>query len=205
MENWMKITFEKNMRLWEALELFEDFIKEQSGDYFLLKGNMTINVSLKNDIGRINPDNERQFYFDKKQFELLQNDKRRKEDIRLEDEWDLYTGNHRFSELVKAINADHKYLAEAQEKRRSLEKIEKRKKELQKHERQLNNEKSRLEFLKPFIEMVNEKRVKSEYVEYNYNKWVKRMIFEFDKVYVFEYHPEVEGECQLRLEEESFF
>ncbi len=47
----MKIIFEKGLKVHEALKLFRNFMMEEAEEYPILKNNMSIDISLKNDIG----------------------------------------------------------------------------------------------------------------------------------------------------------
>lgn len=65
----MKITFNKNMKVYEVLDFLLEFFEEEAAEYPVLKTNMSIDISLKNDIGQISPNNEMKFSFGKEDYE----------------------------------------------------------------------------------------------------------------------------------------
>jgi len=57
----VKIVVEQGTSMDETLELVVSFLKNNYSDYSLLKGNLNMYITLKNDLGQVCPDNEREF------------------------------------------------------------------------------------------------------------------------------------------------
>jgi hypothetical protein len=198
----MKIIFEKDLNIREALELLQNFMmEEETGEYPLLKNNMTVDISLKNEIGQINPDNERKFIFGRADYDKIVIEEKEFADERLHEEWQHFISDYHYRELIKEIQSDRNYIETAHEKNRNSQYIEKRKIILLKHEKELIDEKARLESLNRFIELVNQNNVKYEYIEYSPGRWSKIMIFELDETYIFEYNPGAFGDFELRTKD----
>lgn len=194
----MKITFEKGMCVYKAKRIFEDFIRSDVEDYPLLKNNMTINITLKNDINEINPRNEINYYFDESSYEYIDDEKKEDASYRLEEEWEEFLSEYKLRRLTKEIESDRKYIETATEKSRKQANIDKRKSYLLEHETELVNEKNRLQFLEKFSDYKKNGKVKYEYKEYYPGYWPKEMIFEMEETYIFLCDPQVHGSGELR-------
>lgn len=197
----MKITFEKGLKVSEALELFRNFMMDEAEEYPILKNNMSIDILLINDIGQISPNNERKFTFGKADYDKIKIEEQEYADERLREEWKSFISDFHCRNLSRAIESDRNYIETAHEKNRNPQYVEKRKILLLKHEEELVNEKARLESLNRFIDLVNENKVKYEYIEYSSGRWSKIMIFELNETYIFECNPDVFGDYELRTKD----
>ncbi|WP_395546908.1 MULTISPECIES: hypothetical protein [unclassified Lacrimispora] len=197
----MKIIFEKGMKVSKVLKLLRNFMMEEAEEYPILKNNMSIDILLKNDVGQINPNNERKFLFGKADYNKIEIEEKEYADERLCDEWKSFISDYHYLELVKAIESDHNYIETADEKKRNPQYVEKREKILLEHEKELIDEKARLESLNRFIDMVNKNKVIYKYIEYSTGRWTKIMIFELEETYIFEYDPEIYYDHELRVKD----
>ncbi len=123
----MKIIFEKGLKVREALELFRNFMMEEAEEYPILKNNMSIDISLKNDIGQISPNSERKFIFGRVDYDKIEIEAKEYADERLREEWEVFISDYDYCELIKAIESDRNYIETADEKKRSPQYVEKRK------------------------------------------------------------------------------
>lgn len=131
----MKIIFEKGIKVEQMMECLEKFILEKAEDYPILKNDMTVNITLKNNINQINPDNERVFNISKKDIDEMVEEQKKEElehaDWIFEEQWKIFIRDYSAS-IIREIKTDENYLAIAEEKGRSKQNIEKRKKSLEK-------------------------------------------------------------------------
>jgi hypothetical protein len=191
----MKLIFDKNLELYDIIRLLSDFLQDKADDYRLLKNDMTVTVLLENVVGLDDPDNERVFHFNNEDLTKYDEEKKEQAAFKLSEEWISYTIDSRKS-MKDHIETDKNYLATANEKNRSLQNIERRKKTLQRHERELVIEEERMAFISRFIDLVNEGNVKYEFVKLN-DKWAQIMIFELEDTYIFCTHAYVWGDGKL--------
>lgn len=192
----MKLVFDKNLYVNDIISLLSEFLKNHAEDYPLFKNDMTVTVLLKNELGQVNPDNERVFRFNNE--ELTRYDEERKENAayKLKEDWSSYTCDFR-KRIKDDIETDKNYLETVNEKNRSLLNIEKRKKILQKHERELDIEEERMAFIGRFVDLVNERNVRYEFVKL-IDGWAQIMIFELEDTYVFSSDAYVWGSGELK-------
>jgi len=62
----MRIVCEKGHDGRKMMNILIEFIKEETSEYPTLKEDMVIEITLKNDINQINPNNEREFFLVKR-------------------------------------------------------------------------------------------------------------------------------------------
>ena len=162
----MKIIFEKGIKVEQMMECLEKFISEQAEDYPILKNDMTVNITLKNNINQINPDNERIFNFSKENIDEMEQEQKREElehaDCMFEEQWRIFIRDSSAS-IIREIKTDENYLAIAEEKGRSKQNIEKRKKSLEKNKKRLEQEYKRIGLITSYVEMYKKGQVNFEY------------------------------------------
>lgn len=190
----MRIVCEKGHNARKMMNILMDFIVEETSEYPTLKEDMVIEITLKNSINQINPNNEREFYFGQKEIDQKETEEERELDYYLKEHWDTFLLQS-IGSLMKEIETDRKYISTAEENGRKLENIERRKKALVKKEKRLIEEKERQVQLRPFVEMVENKQVRYQYKKSAFDGKIKIMEFEIDgKSYTFEYAKYVWGD-----------
>lgn len=162
----MKIVFEKGIKACQMMECLKEFILQQAEEYPILKNDMVVSITLKNNINQINPDNERRFTFTKKDMDEIEQAQRKEElegaDWMFEEQWKSFT--HDASDyIIREIESDKKYLASAEEMERSFKNIEKRKKTLEKNQKRLEQECEKIRVIAPYIQMYKNGQVDFEY------------------------------------------
>lgn len=186
----MKIVFEKGIEACQMMECLKKFILEQAEEYPILKNDMVVNITLKNNINQINPDNERKFTFTKKDMDEIEEEQRRKElgraDWMFEEQWGLFTLDCSDS-IIREIESDKKYLASAEAMGRSLKNIEKRKKTLKKNQKRLEQEYEELRAIAPYLQMYEKGQVDLKYeTEECYDVFADEYSIEVVKIMKFE-------------------
>lgn len=193
----VKITFEKGIRLHEMLEFLELYLLDEYEGEIVLTKKIEINLLLDEYQG-YNDYNERVYSIGKKYCAKMEELKKQDADIKLEEEWEAYTGEWYYNKLLEENTTDQKYLETAVENNRSKKEIERRKGNLLRREKKLKEERERLNYLKRFIDMVKEDKVKYKYIEYKQGRWEKVIIFELEEPYIFYYNPYIDGVGELK-------
>lgn len=193
----MKIICEKGHDARMMMEILYDFLLRETGEYPILKDDMVIEITLKNDIKQINPNNEREFYLGQKEIDEKQEYEDDYYHSILEENWRLFANTSTVI-LERDIETAKNYIATASENNRKPENVEKRKKELMKLEKRLQKEKEKAMKLQPFIRMVEKGDVEYKYICNEYGQKIKAMLFEVDgKSYMFKYLSDSFGECYI--------
>lgn len=183
----MKIVCEKGHDAREMLNILTDFIMEQTLEYPILKNDMEIEVTFKNDANQINPNNERVFYFGQKELDEREAKEESVLDFLLKEHWSEFISEDTTT-LVKEIETDRNYISTAKENGRKPQNVENRKKALLKKEKRLTEKKEREVQLRPFIDMVKNKQVEYQYEKDEWGEKIKVITFEINKkTYTFRY------------------
>lgn len=186
----MKIIFEKGIKVCQMTECFKKFILEQAEEYPILKNDMVVSITLRNNINQINPDNERKFIFTKKDIDEIEEAQRREElvraDLMFKEQWELFTQDCSES-IIREIESDKKYLDSAEEMGRSLQNIEKRKKTFEKNQKHLEQEYEDLRAIAPYLQMYEKGQVDFKYeTEECYDVFTDEYSIELVKIMKFE-------------------
>lgn len=192
----MKIVCEKGHDARKMMKILMDFIEEETLGYPTLKEDMKIEITLKNNINQINPNNEREFYFGQKELDKKEEEEEEESelDYYLKEHWEMFILQN-IGSLMKEIETDRSYISTAEKNGRSPENIERRKKALANKEKRLIEEKERQLQLHPFAEMVKNEQVRYRYTETEYDGKIKIMEFDINgKSYTFEYAKYVWGD-----------
>ena len=125
----MKITIPKGTTLENALEHVKNLLAEQYSEYPLLNKDINIYVTLKDEKGKLCPDNKKEYFCTKDGFvDVLEQkiSQAKKETI---EQWKYYLEDQKLTvfRLQKAVSTDTNYFETAVEKNRKPENIEKRK------------------------------------------------------------------------------
>jgi len=190
----MKIVCEKGHDARKMMNILMDFIEEETLGYPTLKENMKIEITLKNNINQINPNNEREFYFGQKELDKKEAEEESELDYYLKEHWEMFLFQS-IDSLMKEIETDRRYISTAEENGRKPENIDRRKKSLAKKEKRLIEIKERQVQLHPLVEMVKNEQVRYRYKKTEFDGKIK--IIEFDingKTYTFEYSKYVLGD-----------
>lgn len=190
----MKIVCEKGHDARKMMKILMDFIEEETLGYPILKEDMKIEITLKNNINQINPNNEREFYFGQKELDKKEEEEESELDYYLKEHWEMFL-LHNIGSLMKEIETDKSYISTAEKNCRRPENIERRKKALANKEKKLIEEKERQLQLHPFAEMVKNEQVRYRYTKTEYDGKIKKMEFDINgKSYTFEYAKYVWGD-----------
>lgn len=189
----MRIVIEKGYDSKIMMAILSNFIFKHAEEYPILKENMIVDITLKNKINQIDPDNEREFYLGENELRNYKAEREEYYDYRLNEEWEDFIFDSSLS-IMKEIQKDKNYILTATEKGRKPENIEKRKLLLAKNERRLAEEQNRMKKLHPFIELYEKKQVKFQYEVDEWGDSFKAVIFDIDgENYTFEYSFEIYG------------
>lgn len=190
----MRIICEKGHDVHKMMKILMDFIEEETLEYPTLKEDMKIEITLKNNINQINPNNEREFYFGQKELDRNEAEEESELDYYLKEHWEMFLLQS-IDSLMKEIETDRSYISAAEENGRKPENIERRKKALAKKEKRLIEEKEQQVRLRPFVEMVKNEQVRYRYTKTGFDGKIKIMEFDINgKSYTFEYAKYVWGD-----------
>lgn len=190
----MKIVCEKGHDARKMIKILMDFIEEETLGHPTLKEDMKIEITLKNNINQINPNNEREFYIGQKELDKKKAEEESELDYYLKEHWEMFLLQS-IGSLMKEIETDRSYISTAEENGRKPENIERRKKALANKEKRLIEEKERQEQLHPFAEMVKNEQVRYRYTQTELDGKIKIMEFDINgKSYTFEYAKYVWGD-----------
>lgn len=183
----MRIVCEKGLDARKMMKILMDFIDEETLGYPTLKEDMKIEITLKNNINQINPNNEREFYFGQKELDKKEAEEESELDYYLKEHWEMFLLQS-IGSLMQEIETDRSYISTAEENGRKPENIERRKKALAKKEKRLIEEKERQVQLRPFVDMVKNEQVRYRYTKTEFDGKIKIMEFVINgKSYTFEY------------------
>ena len=199
----MKIVFKKDCDIETVQHLLYEFINREREDYPKLKGDMSVTITLKNDIGQINPNNGRKFIFNQKK--INEYCASPYHDKVFEKNWTAFCKDNS-DEISQKIENEKKKLVEERAKNKSISVIHRRENLIKRKMEELDTEKRRIEKLQPFIKMFEQERFEYRYIYDVYNGEVdKRAYFKLDgKEYYFAYfygtmfeytHPESRAIC----------
>nr|WP_308741991.1 hypothetical protein [uncultured Anaerocolumna sp.] len=190
----MRIVCEKGLDARKMMKILMDFIDEETLGYPTLKEDMKIEITLKNNINQINPNNEREFYFGQKELDKKEAEEESELDYYLKEHWKMFLLQS-IDSLMQEIETDRSYISTAEENGRKPENIERRKKALAKKEKRLIEEKERQVQLRPFVDMVKNEQVRYRYTKTEFDGKIKIMEFDINgKSYTFEYAKYVWGD-----------
>jgi len=124
----VKIVVEQGTSMDETLELVVSFLKNNYSDYSLLKGNLNMYITLKNDLGQVCPDNEREFVLSHNNVVdvvRVAKEQAYKDALRA---WDFYIAgiDWEISRINKRLKTNMKYIDSAVVENRKQENVDKR-------------------------------------------------------------------------------
>lgn len=145
-----------------AIRYLQAFLEQYKDDYPILESNLNIYITLKAADEKRCPDNEREFILTESASIDAEQAKNAKYQAEALTSWTQFFHHKEFlyHRLLHNIEMDQDYIDTAEEKGRSPENIEKRRKQLEKAQERLINENQRMAFVKLLNDQIEEKQVK---------------------------------------------
>lgn len=184
----MKIVYKKGLNINMILRILNGLLVFETEEFPILKDDMVIELTLKNNIGKDNPYNETEIYLGENEINDLIEGYGLYDAGAEEEQWISFIANHSDS-IKKQIEKDKNRVEKAREKRMKELTIKKREEDLKISETLLQYEKERIKKLQPFKELYEKKQITYKYVyELADHEIHKRIYFNINgELYYFTY------------------
>lgn len=182
----MKITIEKGTRVEDAIKMFSNFLNENFSEYPILKNDMRIYITLKNEDNQTCSDNEQEYILNQSGlFKNVFEDEKRRVTTELMREWGafLHFRQKNVNTLRRKVDLDNNYLETAHEKGRKEENIEKRKIQLNNNKLDLKNAIKALELAESLNMAIKNNNYKTYFFKSQYGSTYK---YRLDATFVFD-------------------
>lgn len=167
----MKLTIEDGVPVSKAMKYLQNFLAERKKEYPLLMGEMSVYITLKSKNRMICPENEKEYLLTKDGLVDLYEEAKQELLHEIQESWGTFVSavQRRVTRSEKAVALDYNYLATAAEKGKRSDLVEKRKKQLAKHEEELKKAVAYNDLVQELNELVENQKVIYHFIKRTYS------------------------------------